>query len=84
RIDTFERQKQLGVIPADAKLTPRPAALAAWDSLSPEEQRVYARMMEVFAGFTAHVDHEVGRVVDAIDQLGELDNTLMIYIAGDN
>jgi arylsulfatase A-like enzyme len=84
RIDTFERQKKLGVIPADAKLTPRPAALAAWDSLSPEEQRVYARMMEVFAGFTAHVDHEVGRVVDAIDQIGELDNTLVIYIAGDN
>jgi len=84
REETFARQKKLGVIPADAQLTPRPAALAAWDSLSPEEQRVYARMMEVFAGFTAHVDHEVGRVVDAIDQIGELDNTLVIYIAGDN
>ncbi|MBD2427445.1 arylsulfatase [Phormidium sp. FACHB-1136] len=84
REEAFARQKKLGVIPADAQLTPRPAALAAWDSLSPEEQRVYARMMEVFAGFTAHVDHEVGRVVDAIDQIGELDNTLVIYIAGDN
>jgi arylsulfatase A-like enzyme len=84
RIDTFERQKKLGVIPADAKLTPRPEALAAWDSLSPTEQQVYARMAEVFAGFTAHIDHEVGRVVDAIDSLGELDNTLVIYIAGDN
>jgi arylsulfatase A-like enzyme len=84
RIDTFERQKKLGVIPADAKLTPRPEALAAWDSLSPTEQQVYARMAEVFAGFTAHIDHEVGRVVDAIDQIGELDNTLVIYIAGDN
>ncbi len=84
REDTFARQKKLGVIPADAQLTPRPAALAAWASLSPEEQRIYARMMEVFAGFTAHVDDEVGRVVDAIDQIGELDNTLVIYIAGDN
>ena len=84
RIDTFERQKKLGVIPADAKLTPRPEGLAAWDSLSPDEKKVYARMAEVFAGFTAHVDHEVGRVVDAIEDMGELDNTLVIYIAGDN
>lgn len=81
---TFARQKQLGVIPADTQLTPRPDSLPAWDSLSPEEQKVYARMMELFAGFTAQVDHEVGRVVDAIDELGELDNTLVIYIAGDN
>ncbi|MEM1368121.1 MAG: arylsulfatase [Cyanobacteria bacterium P01_H01_bin.15] len=81
---TFDRQKRLGVIPADAQLTKRPDGLAAWDSLSPEEQKVYARMMEVFAGFTAHVDHEVGRVVEVIDELGDLDNTLVIYIAGDN
>ncbi|MEM9503409.1 MAG: arylsulfatase [Cyanobacteria bacterium P01_E01_bin.43] len=84
RIDTFERQKKMGIIPADAQLTPRPDSLAAWDSLSLDEQNVYARMAEVFAGFTAHVDNEVGRVVDAIDNLGELDNTLVIYIAGDN
>ncbi|MGF1460833.1 MAG: arylsulfatase [Leptolyngbyaceae cyanobacterium] len=84
REETFQRQKKMGVIPADAQLTPRPEALAAWDSLSVDEQRVYARMAEVFAGFTAHVDHEVGRVVDAIDSLGELDNTLVIYMAGDN
>ncbi|NEQ43958.1 MAG: arylsulfatase [Leptolyngbya sp. SIOISBB] len=84
REQTFARQKKLGVIPADAKLTPRPDALPAWDSLSSEEQKVYARMMEVFAGFTAQTDYEVGRVVDTIDALGELDNTLVIYIAGDN
>ena len=81
---TFARQKKLGVIPADTQLTPRPAALPAWDSLSPKEQKVYARMMELFAGFTAQVDYEVGRVVDAIDELGELNNTLIVYIAGDN
>jgi arylsulfatase A-like enzyme len=84
REDTFARQKKLGVIPADTQLTPRPDSLPAWDSLAPEEQKVYARMMELFAGFTAQVDYEVGRVVAAIDDLGELDNTLIIYIAGDN
>ncbi len=84
RQQTFERQKQLGVIPANTKLTPRPDSLPAWNSLSAEEQKVYARMMEVFAGFTAQTDYEVGRVVDAIDDLGELDNTLIFYIAGDN
>ena len=84
REETFERQKKLGVIPSDATLTPRPSELPAWNSLSPDEQKVYARMMEVFAGFTAQTDYEVGRVVQAIDDLGELDNTLIFYIAGDN
>lgn len=84
RQETFERQKKLGVIPQSAKLTPRPDSLAAWDSLPENERRVYARMMEVFAAFTAHTDHEVGRLIDAIDQLGELENTLVIYMAGDN
>lgn len=84
REETFARQKQMGIIPQDAKLTPRPDSLPAWDSLPQDEKRVYARMMEVFAAFTAHTDHEVGRVIDAIDQLGERDNTLVIYIAGDN
>ncbi len=81
---TFARQLELGIIPADTKLTPRPDSLAAWDSLPANERKVYARMMEVFAGFTAHTDHEVGRVVNAIDAIGELDNTLVIYMAGDN
>ncbi len=84
REKTFARQKQLGVIPPNTKLTPRPDSLAAWDSVSEDERKIYARMMEVFAGFTAHTDHEVGRVVDAIQELGELDNTLILYIAGDN
>lgn len=84
REKTLARQIELGVVPEGTKLTPRPDSLPAWDSLSDDERKVYARMMEVYAGFTAHTDHEVGRVVDAIDELGELDNTLVIYMAGDN
>lgn len=84
RQQTFLRQQQLAVIPPDAQLTPRPPELPAWDSLSPDEQKIYAREMEVFAGFLAHTDHEIGRLIGAIDQLGELDNTLIIYIVGDN
>ncbi|HNP62196.1 MAG TPA: arylsulfatase, partial [Nitrospirales bacterium] len=84
REQTFARQQRLGVVPAHAQLTPRPASLPAWDSLPEDERRVYARMMEVFAAFTAHTDHEVGRLIDAIENLGQLDNTLVIYMAGDN
>ncbi len=81
---TFARQKQLGVIPADATLTPRPAALSAWDSLSPEVKQLYARQMEVYAGFQECTDHEVGRVVAALEEMGLGDNTLVLYIFGDN
>ena len=84
RADIFERQLKLGIIPADTKLTPRPAEIPAWDSLTPTEQKVYAHQFEVFAGFLSHTDAEVGRVIDAIAQLGELDNTLVFFIAGDN
>jgi arylsulfatase len=84
REETFARQKQLGVIPANTKLTPRPQELPAWDSLSAEQQKLYAHMAEVFAGFLAHTDYEVGRLINAVDQLGELDNTLVIYVVGDN
>ncbi|MBD2435522.1 arylsulfatase [Nostoc sp. FACHB-110] len=84
RQETFARQKQQGVIPANAQLTPRPQELPAWDSLSAEQQKLYAHMAEVFAGFLAHTDYEVGRLINAVDQLGELDNTLVIYVVGDN
>ncbi len=84
REQTFARQKQLGVIPADAQLTSRPKELPAWDSLSKDDQIIYAHEMEVFAGFLAHTDDEVGRLINAIDQIGELDNTLVFYIVGDN
>ncbi|QDU93831.1 arylsulfatase [Lignipirellula cremea] len=84
REETLKRQIALGVVPPGTKLTPRPDSLPAWDSLPAKEQQVYARMMEIFAAFTAHTDYEVGRIVDAIDEMGELDNTLILYMAGDN
>jgi len=84
REDTFARQKQLGVIPADAVLTPRPAGLPAWDSLGKDEKRLYARQAEVFAGFLEHTDHEVGRLLDAVRQGPGGDNTLILFIVGDN
>lgn len=81
---TLARQIELGVVPEGTDLTPRPDELPAWDSLTPDEQRLHARQMEVFAGFAEHTDREVGRVVDAIEAMGELDNTLIFYIFGDN
>ncbi|SEG70070.1 arylsulfatase [Bryocella elongata] len=80
----FEQQKKLGVIPADAKLTPRPKEIPAWDSLTPEQKKVEARLMEVFAGFMAQADHEIGRVITAIHDTGQMDNTMIVFIAGDN
>lgn len=80
----FENQKKLGVIPADAKLTPRPPEIPAWDSLTPDQKRVEARLMEVFAGFMAQTDHEIGRIVENLREIGQLDNTLIFFIAGDN
>jgi arylsulfatase len=81
---TFERQKRLGVVPANAKLTPRPDGLPAWDTLNADQKRLYARMMEVFAGYGAQVDYEMGRVLDAVAKLPDADNTLIVYIVGDN
>ena len=84
REEIFERQKALGVIPPDTVLTPRPDALPAWDSLSDSEKTLYARQMEVYAGFQENADWNVGRLLDAVEEMGELDNTLVIYIFGDN
>ena len=84
REETFERQKRLGVIPADAKLTPRNEAFPAWDSLADDQKALYARQMEVYAGYCENADWNVGRVIDAVAEMGELDNTLVIYIFGDN
>ena len=81
---TFERQKRLGVIPTNAVLTPRPASLPSWDSVPAGQRKLFARMMEVFAGYGAHVDHEMGRVIAAVKELPDADNTMIIYIVGDN
>jgi len=84
REQTLERQKKLGVVPKDTRLTERSRGLPAWDSLNAEQKRLYARMMEVFAGYGAQVDAAMGRVVDAVKALPDADNTIIIYIAGDN
>jgi arylsulfatase A-like enzyme len=84
REETIERQKRLGAIPADTKLTERSAGLPAWDTLNADQKRLYARMMEVFAAYGAECDYEMGRIIDAVKQLPDADNTIFIYIAGDN
>ncbi len=81
---TFARQKALGVIPQDAELTERHAEIPAWDDMPDELKPVLARQMEVYAGFLEHTDHHVGRLIDAIDDLGVLDDTIVYYIIGDN
>lgn len=84
REETFARQKQLGVIPADAKLTPRPEDMPSWDSMNPRQKKVMARLMEVAAAQLAQVDYNFGRVMKAIDEMGQTDNTLVIFVIGDN
>jgi arylsulfatase len=84
REETLARQKQLGVVPQDTKLAPKPEAIKDWDKLSDDERKLFARQMEVFAGFGEYADFEIGRVVQAIEDLGQLDNTLIFYIVGDN
>lgn len=84
REEAYQRQLKLGVIPPDTKLTPRPKEIPAWDSLSPDQQRVVERMMEVFAAFTAQTDYEVGRILDTLDEVGQKNNTLVIWEVGDN
>src|SRR5882757_1218868 len=84
REETFARQKALGVVPQDAQLTARPKEIPAWDEQSPEQKKLFARQMEVFAGFAEHTDHEVGRLVQTLEEMGELDNTLFLYVVGDN
>jgi arylsulfatase len=84
RHDTFARQKELGIIPANAELTPRDPAFPAWDTLTAAEKAFYARQMEVYAGFQENTDYQIGRVVLAIDGMGLRDNTLIITIWGDN
>jgi len=84
REKTLERQKRLGIVPPDTELTDRPDLFPAWDSLSEAEKKLYARQMEVFAGFSENADWNVGRLLDDIEARGELDNTLIFYIWGDN
>jgi len=86
RQQIFENQKRLGVIPPNAKLTPWPTdiGLKTWDQHTPEEQKLLIKEADVYAAYLAYADHEIGRVVQAIDDMGKLDNTIIIYISGDN
>ena len=84
REETLARQIALGVVPRGTKLAPKPPAIRDWDTLSADEKRLFARQAEVFAAFVEHTDHEVGRMLKAFEEVGDADNTLVFYIAGDN
>ncbi|MFM9131327.1 MAG: arylsulfatase [Actinomycetota bacterium] len=84
RDEVFRRQLELGVIPAGTVLTPRPPEVPSWEEYPDRYKPVAARLMEVFAGFMAHTDEQVGRLLDAVEEMGETDNTLFIYVTGDN
>jgi arylsulfatase A-like enzyme len=84
REETLARQKALGVVPANTVLAPKPSDIKDWEALTPDEKRLFERQMEVFAGFAEHTDAQVGRLIDALEARGELDNTLIMYIVGDN
>lgn len=84
REQTFARQKQLGIIPESARLSPRPHPVQPWDSLSADQRRLGARLMESYAANLAFADHQIGRVIEEIELMGELDNTLILFIQGDN
>ncbi|MDR3747383.1 MAG: arylsulfatase [Acidobacteriota bacterium] len=85
RDQIFANQKKLGVIPQDAKMTPWPHDLLKhWDELTPDEKKMFLRQVDVFAAYVAYTDNEIGRVIQAVEDMGKLDNTLIIYINGDN
>ncbi|VVS94176.1 arylsulfatase [Desulfoluna spongiiphila] len=84
REKTMARQKKMGMIPSNTKLPPKPKDIKDWDDLTDDEKRLFTRQAEVFAGFLEQTDHEVGRLIAAIEEIDEMDNTLIFYIAGDN
>ena len=81
---THAKQLEMGIIPAGTKLTPRPPELQAWDDVDEDAKKVYLKLVENYAEFMAHTDHEVGRLIDSLEASGELDNTLIMYVVGDN
>jgi arylsulfatase len=84
REETLARQKKLGVVPADAQLAPQNPNVSPWNDLSENEKKIVLRQIETYAGFVSHTDHEVGRLIDYIEQIGQLDNTLVVLLIGDN
>jgi len=84
RADIYARQKAMGIIPKDADLTPRPDIVPSWDSQTPDQKRVAAHLMEVYAGVLAYQDYQIGRMISELRRMGQLDNTLIIFVEGDN
>jgi arylsulfatase len=84
REETFKRQKEMGLVPENAKLAPMPKDIKDWEKLSDDEKKLFALQMETFAGFAEHTDNEIGRIVEALDEINVLENTMFIYIQGDN
>jgi len=84
REETFARQKAMGIIPQSAKLTPRPKEIPGWDEQPEDAKKIYSRLMENYSGFLDHTDAQVGRLVASIERSGEMDNTLILYLVGDN
>jgi len=84
REETLARQIKQGIVPPGTKLAPKPQDIKDWDKLSADEKKLFSRQMEVYAAFAAYTDYEIGRLISSIDELGELDNTVIMYIAGDN
>jgi arylsulfatase len=84
REETLARQIELGIVPKGTKLAPKPAGIKDWETLSADEKRLFTRQMEVYAGFAAHTDEQIGRLVSAMEEMGKLENTVFFFIAGDN
>jgi arylsulfatase len=84
REETLARQIELGVVPPGTKLAPKPEAIKDWSTLTPDERKLFAHQMEIYAGYGEYADSEVGRLIDAVQEVGQLDNTLVFYIVGDN
>ena len=84
REETLARQIKLGVVPQGTKLAPKPEAIKDWDTLSDDEKKLFSRQMEIYAGFGEYTDTEIGRLIQAVEQTGQMDNTLIFYIIGDN
>jgi arylsulfatase len=84
REETLARQKKLGVAPANTQLAPQNPDVKPWNELTPDQQRLFARYMENYAGFVSHTDHEIGRIIDCLEQIHQLDNTILVLMIGDN
>lgn len=84
REETLARQIKLGIVPPNTKIAPKPEDIKDWDKLSANEKKLFARQMEAYAGFAQHTDYEIGRLVDSLEELGIIDNTIIVFIAGDN